>query len=291
MGCLMAAGPTMVSLADPAHLGPRGIRTNIGDPAQPDESGMSLGLPRISTQEDGPIVRFVSGPLDAVGYHTAIRLSKYKAVFPPMTLFSVVRVQLKRFEYDGTADLMRTCMEMYGSAPAPEPCASAGGRLHISREQLVAWLAKVGGPKEKALLTSKVKILLKKMDVAMFINDDGVTPKRHPSGDRKHKVRGDRKHQEAIDWLQEHFLSPDKESPMFIASGDMDWSRVRGFKNDQGRWNLCESSIYTVEQHLVTVQATFLPLSFSTKTTNFDSTSGGAGAAPGKLTANSSDLK
>ena len=61
-----------------------------------------------------------------------------------MTLFTVVDVQLDAFEYDGTKDLLRECVRVFGGRSPP--LATAGtinttGRPHIGRDSLIIWMA------------------------------------------------------------------------------------------------------------------------------------------------------
>jgi hypothetical protein len=199
--CFTSAGPTTITPAEVSSLAPDGFRI-----ANSMEGG------QMETQ-DSPIVRFVSAARDAVGFHTAVCLDEANCVFPPMTLFTVVDVQLESFEYDGTADLVRTFEYNFGSSPTPVPSTAPGGQLHIERQQALDFFkAKTGG--------------------------------------------------DTISNFHNYFVPPN-----------------------------VESTIYTVHRTLVTVQATFLPLS----TTPVAAAVGAkqhkpANTALDKLTANSTDL-
>jgi hypothetical protein len=145
--------------------------------------------------QDSVVVKFVSAGRDSAGLHTAVLTDLQNCVFPPMTLFTAVDVQVGAFEFDGTQGLLRACKRLYGGR-APLAVPGADGRPRVGRAQLIEWLVGLNLPRS---LT------------AQLLSPD------HPS------------YQRAIDWFHAMMLPPG-----------------------------VESTIYTVNRTLVTVQATYL---------------------------------
>jgi hypothetical protein len=228
--CLTSAGAVMVVPAEPRCLAPEGFR-----------QGNSTKGGQMETQ-NSPVVCFVSAARDAVGYHTAVHIDPMNCVYPPMTLFSAIDVQLGSFEYDGTADLVRQLKadsEYGGRCPTPVPSTAAGGRPHIGRQQLLEWLAE---------------------------NDE----------DEDSWWKSDSElHEGALNFFHKWYL------PLNV-----------------------ESTIYTINRTLVTVQATYLPLAAPAAADAAAADAAGADTFPtttalstkptntalDKLTANSSEL-
>jgi hypothetical protein len=143
---MTAAGATIVAPGEPRDLAPEGYR-------QPNNrKGGAMEV------QDSTVVRFISAGRDGAGLHTAVFTDLANCAFPPMTLFTVVDVQIGAFEYDGTEGLLRKCELMYGGrAPTPAPDASRGGRLHVGRQQLLEWLDKNGEEGIAAGMASNTK--------------------------------------------------------------------------------------------------------------------------------------
>jgi hypothetical protein len=183
--CMMAAGVTLVSPGEPRFLAPGGYRQ------QNSLKGEAMEV------QDSTVVRFISRGGDVAGLHTAVFTDPLNCAFPPMTLFTVVDVQVGAFEHDGTEALLRACKLEYGGlAPTPVPEASSGGRPHVGCQQLIEWLT--------------------------GLNDDDTYENDLKSNDPEEK-------QNAIDWFHKDML------PVGV-----------------------ESTIHTVNQTLITVQATYL---------------------------------
>ena len=130
--CMTAVGTTIVMPAEPRFLVPSGFRQRHA------QKGGEMVV------QDSPVVRFLSYREDNVGLHSAVYTDPNNCVFPPMTLFTVVDVQLDAFEYDGTKDLLRECVRVFGGRSPP--LATAGtinttGRPHIGRDSLIIWMA------------------------------------------------------------------------------------------------------------------------------------------------------
>jgi hypothetical protein len=133
---MTAAGATQVNPAEPRLLDPAGFRL----------ATFSAGGDWQMEVQDSVLVRFVSSKSDGTGMHTAVNTDPTNCVFPPMTKFTAVDVQLGSFLYDGTDDLVRQCKRVYGGL-APTPVPDAHGRLHIAPKALVRWMAQVVGEK------------------------------------------------------------------------------------------------------------------------------------------------
>jgi hypothetical protein len=132
--CITAPGPTIVWPVESKFLAPEGYRFSD-----------TVDGKKVQNVQDSAIVRFVSGPRDAAGFHTAVHTDPDNCVFPPMTLFTVVDVQLGSFQYDGTELLIRRC-KTFSDGRAPIPVHNATGRLHIGRHQLIEWLVGLKRP-------------------------------------------------------------------------------------------------------------------------------------------------
>jgi hypothetical protein len=126
---MTAAGATIVAPAEPRDLALGGYRQYIS---------RNGGVMEV---QDSTVVRFISGERDGAGLHTAVFTDPVNCAFPPMTLFTVVDIQVGAFEFDGTEGLLRQCKRRYGGrAPMPAPDASHGGQLHVGRQQLIEQL-------------------------------------------------------------------------------------------------------------------------------------------------------
>jgi hypothetical protein len=93
--------------------------------------------------QDSIVVKFASAGRDGAGLHTAVFTDPCNCAFPPMTLFTVVDVQVGAFEFDGTKGLLRVCKDRYGGR-APTSVPGADGRPRVGRAQLIEWLDKNG---------------------------------------------------------------------------------------------------------------------------------------------------
>jgi hypothetical protein len=125
--CLTAYGETLLILPEPQNFAPGGYRHK-------------------GELQKSTVIRFVSNDTDLTGRHSAVRTGVDTYAFPPMTLFRAESVQLDLFEYDGTQDLLEQCRGLFGGK-APEPTVEASsGRFHVTRTQLIDWLAENSPP-------------------------------------------------------------------------------------------------------------------------------------------------
>jgi hypothetical protein len=170
------------------------------------------------------------------GLHTAVFTDPVNCAFPPMTLFTAVDVQIGAFEYDGTEGLLWVCKQNYGGrAPTPVPDASRGGRLHVGRQQLIEWLVE----NSPSATTLGYYLLSESQKAVNWFYYLQLSESQKAVNWLYYLLN----HQKAVDWFHANFL------PLGV-----------------------ESTIYTVNQTLVTVQATYLLPAAAE--------AGGIGAAP-----------
>jgi hypothetical protein len=189
--CITCSGVTIVVPGSPGCLTPEGYQWR-------DRGGLSHMK---HASKEGIIVRFLSAARDAVGLHTAVQLNPMLYVFPPMTLFTAVDVQLGVFEYDGTDALLRECRLMFGGlAPALTARAQGQGQPRVGREELIKWVAENAESATgdgTAITTADVWVLAASVKAELC---------SEVSGERRNA---------AASWFERHMLPPGAESTVY----------------------------------------------------------------------------